>query len=283
MYLLKRQHQEAISELEQGLALDPNDPACHQNMGYALTMAGRPKDAIEYLNRGMRLDPHNPSRYLVFLGQARFCMGELEEAAALYEKAIKLNPENAPSFTITLAAYYALLGREQETRALFENSKKAWPAGVPVTLRRVMSVAPFKDRAIADRYAEGFIKAGLSGKLTDYLPGFKENQLTGEEAKRLFFGSTTAGQHFTILVLDGEWSIDCKKNGEFIYRGPGPNFSDTGKTRIEGNTMCMQFQKNFGGIEFCMTVFRNPGGTSKGKEEYFWCSDFGFSTFSLVK
>jgi tetratricopeptide (TPR) repeat protein len=28
MYLFRRQHQEAISELEWGLALDPNDPVC---------------------------------------------------------------------------------------------------------------------------------------------------------------------------------------------------------------------------------------------------------------
>ena len=53
MYVLRRQRQEAISELERSLALAPNDPACHLNMGYALTMVSRPKDAIEFLKRGM--------------------------------------------------------------------------------------------------------------------------------------------------------------------------------------------------------------------------------------
>ena len=33
MYVLRRQHQEAISEMERGLALDPNDPAGHSHMG----------------------------------------------------------------------------------------------------------------------------------------------------------------------------------------------------------------------------------------------------------
>jgi hypothetical protein len=46
---------------------------------------------------------------------------------------------------------------------------------------------------------------------------------------------------------------------------------------------CCQYQKSFGGVEIRGTVFRNPGGTSEGKDEYFWCSDFGFQTFSLVK
>jgi adenylate cyclase len=280
LYLMKRQHQEAISELERGLALDPNNSICLSNMGYVLAMAGRPKEAIEYINRGMRLDPHNPSRYLVFLGTAHFCMGELEEAAALFEKAIRLNPENAPSWAFTLAAYYALLGREQEARASLETSKKS---GVAITSIRIMNLIPYKDRAVAERYAEGLLKAGVSGKLTDYLPGFKENQLTGEEVRRLFFGSRTAGKDFAIFGSVGQWSIDCKKNGEFIYNGPAPMSSDIGKTRIEGNTMCMQFQKSFGGIELCMTVFRNPRGTYEAKDEYFMYTDIGWVTFSLVK
>jgi hypothetical protein len=53
MYVFRRQRQEAISELERGLALAPNDPACHFNMGYSLTLASRAKDAIEFLKRGM--------------------------------------------------------------------------------------------------------------------------------------------------------------------------------------------------------------------------------------
>jgi hypothetical protein len=139
---------------------------------------------------------------------------------------------------------------------------------------------PFKDRAVADRFAEGLLKAGVSGKLNDYLPAFKENHLNGGEIKGLLFGSTITG-----IGLDGQqWWMDNKKNGEFTYRGPGPIFSDTGQGRIEGDMFCWQYQKSFvGGVEFCGTVFRYPGGTSEGKDEYFWCSDFGFSTFALVK
>jgi tetratricopeptide (TPR) repeat protein len=207
-------------------------------------------------------------------------MGELEEAVALFVKALRLNPENAPSWAANLAVYYALLGREQEARVSLETFKKS---GASLTSMRVMNLYPFKDRTAAERFAEGLLKAGLSGKLNDYLPGFKENQLTGEEVKKLFFGSTTTGQDFTIFGWTGQWSIDCRKNGEFIYNGPAPIRSDIGKTRIEGNTMCMRFQKNFGGIEFGMTVFRNPGGTYEDKDEYFMYSDLGRIIFSLVK
>jgi Tfp pilus assembly protein PilF len=283
MYVARRQHQEAISEMERGLALDPNDPACHLQMGLALIMAGRPKDAVEFLKRGMRLDPHNPSRYLAVLGHAHFCMGELEEAAGLYEKAMRLNLEFASSWACWLGATYALLGRDQEARAALETNpvRKAW-GDHPYSLRIFMYYHPFKDRAVADRYAEGILKAGVSGKLNDYLPAFKENQLNGGEIKRLLFGSTITGFDWNWPYGTGkQWWMDNKKNGEFTWRGP--DYSDAGKSRIEGDMICWQYQKNWGGVEIRGTVFRYPGGTSKGKEEYFWCSDFGFSTFSLVK
>jgi tetratricopeptide (TPR) repeat protein len=283
MYVVRRQHQEGISIMERGLALDPNNPACHLRMGLALNMSGRQKEAIEYANRGMRLDPHNPSRYLFVLGRVHFCMGELEEAAGFFEKAVRLNPESAPSWSCWIAACYGLLGRDQEARAAIETNPavKAW-GFIPGSLRIIMHHHPFKDRAVADRYAEGLLKAGISAKLTDYLPAFQENQLNGEEIKRLLFGSTTTGFAWNWPSRTGQqWWMETKKNGEFTRRGP--DYSDTGKSRIEGDMICWQYQKSFGGVEIRGTVFRNPAGTPKGKDEYFWCSDFGYSTFSLVK
>ena len=287
MYLWRRQHQEAISEMERALALDPNDPTCHLNLGGTLTSAGRPRDGVEFLKRGMRLDPHNPSKYLVVLGIAHFCMGELEEAAGLTEKAMGLNPENAPSWGARLAAYYALLGRNQEARALLETWKKEQQKiDVPGTfdLRRLMNGHPFKDRAVSDRLAEGYLKAGVPpAKIPGgYFPAFKENQLTGEEIRSLLFGSAITGYVF----YPQQFWTDYKKNGEVNWRGPsylgGPS-SDSGKSRIEGDMICWQYQKRWWGVEHCGTLFRYPGGSYEDKDEYFWCSDFGFSTFSLVK
>lgn len=284
-YLWRRQHQEAISELERGLALDPNDPACHLKMGSALNMAGRPKEAIEFFKRGMRLDPHNPSRYLVGLGGAHFCMGELQEAVALVEKAKRLNPENVTLWACSLATYYGLLGRDQEARAMIETLKKEkFDSPGTINLRWFMNSTPYKDRAIADRFSEGLLKAGVPPPPIPggYFPAFKENQLTGEEIRSLLFGSRITGYVF----YPQQFWVNYKKNGELTWDGPsimgGPTI-DSGKSRIEGDAICWQYQKRFWGVEYCGTVFRYPGGTSEGKDEYFWCTDFGFGTFSLVK
>jgi Flp pilus assembly protein TadD len=277
MYLYRRQHKDAISELERALSLDPNDPSCHQSMGFTLSMAGRPKEAIEYANRGMRLDPNNPSRYLWLLGLAHFCMGELAEAAALSEKALRLNPEDV-GMGVQVAAFYGLLGRDQEARDTLETVRKKLFVD---KLERYMSYLPFKDRAVADRYAEGLLKAGVSGKPSGYFPAFNENQLTGEQIRALLFGSTIT--EMTTLAHGGKvgFVIDCQKNGNFTWRAA--TNSDSGKSRIEGDMICTQYQKNWWGLENCATVFRNPSGTPESKDEYFFGSDTGFRTFSPVR
>jgi Tfp pilus assembly protein PilF len=280
MYLYRRQYQEAIAEAERGLALEPNNPICLRAMGWVLIWAGKPKEGIEYLNKWIRVDPRDRPEYLKFLSCAHLYMGEIAEAAHLLEQGLKLNPEEVGGMDI-LAACYSLLGRDQDARAMLDLRRKK-SAAVPTTMWGNMFVAPFKDRAVADRYAEGLIKAGfppvqIAG---GYYPAFKENQLTGAEIKKLFFGSKVTG----IDVISGQpWWVDRKKNGEFTWRGPGPIPSDTGRSRIEGDMVCTQYQKRLWGLEYCMTVFRNPGGKHESKDEYFYCSDIGFVPFSLVK
>jgi adenylate cyclase len=293
-YLSRRQHQEAISELERGLALDPNSPVCLFNMGRVLYFVGRPKEGIEYLNRRWRLDPRSRYLYLVALSWAHFCMGEIAEAASLWEQAMRLNPE-ATSKTV-LAAFYAALGRDQDARAMLEMHRKKQGA-VLLDVGLQMFHNPFRDRVIVDRYAEGLLKAGLApAKVSGgYFPASKENQLTGEEIKSLLLGSRITG-----IDRDGQqWWVDREKNGEFTWRGPalkdpytqkiisapavaGPN-SDRGKSRIEGDMICHQFEKSYWGLEFCGTVFKNPRGTNESKDEYFFCNDIGFTPFSLVR
>jgi tetratricopeptide (TPR) repeat protein len=224
----------------------------------------------------MRLDPHNPSRYFALLGMAHFCRGELAEAAALSEKALRLNPENV-GMGLQLAAFYGLLGRDQEAQAALESVTKKLRIG---RLEWIMFGYPFAERAVADRYAEGLRKAGVSGRPSGYLPALKENQLTGEEIRALLFGSRIT-EMITLETLGMSFEVEFKKNGETTLRDA--NSSDSGKSRIEGDMICTQCQKRWWGLENCATVFRNPLGTLEGKDEYFFESDIGFLTFSPLR
>ena len=279
LYLQRRQHQEAISEVERGLALNPNNPGCLSVMGRALTMAARPKEGIEYLNMAMRLDPRNRYGYLMHLSMARFCLGEIAEAVTLAEQALRLNPENASIATV-LAAYYGALGRKHDARAMFAIRRKQQNA--PISVDGPMFVQPFKDHAVTDRYFRGLLKAGFApAKISGgYFPAFKENQLTGEEIRKLLLGSKITG----ISLSDGQqWWEERGKNGECTWGGSGPISSDNGMSRIEGDMIYTKFQKVLWGLEYCATVFRNPGGTYESKDAHFLCGDTGFIPFSLVK
>jgi adenylate cyclase len=290
-YLARRQHEEAVLDLERALALDSNNPAIFAAMGNTLFLSGRPREAVDFINRAIRLDPLNPGRYLYLLGNAQFCMGNLEEAAALIERGLRINPELTGSAS-WLIAIYGLLGKEKEARAALEIYNKG--RTVRPRVRNIMYFFPFNDPVLADRFAEGLIKAGVPGRPSEYLPAFKENRLNGEEIKRLLFGSTITG--FNNNYPDGQkWWIDRGRDGGITWRGQDPILfstvkngqepisSDTGKSWIEGDMICQQYQKRLWGLEFCATVFRNPKGTDESKDEYFFFQDFGSVAFSLVR
>jgi len=278
-YLLRRQHDESLAELQQALALEPNNPSCHVLMGRTLFFSGRPQEAIEFINQAMRLDPRNKNRYLHFLGGAQFCMGNIQEAVALVEQGIKLNPELTGSAGWLLASY-GLLDRKQEARAALETFNH-WKV-MNHSLGHNMYFYPFKDRAVADRFANGLTKSGMRGGEYGYLPAFKENRLTGNEIRKLLFGKTSTGP-LGVDENDRHWWMYQKENGEFAWRGAEPTPTDTGISRIEGDMLCQRFQKRLMGVEFCSTVFRNPKGTVAGKDEYFLANDIGLTPFSVIR
>jgi len=81
-----------------------------------------------------------------------------------------------------LVAAYSHLGRHQEARAALENFKKLWPfSPLPLNLQVLMYGFPFKDPQVANRLADGLLKAGLPGEPSGYFKIYDKNKLTGEE------------------------------------------------------------------------------------------------------
>jgi hypothetical protein len=69
--------------------------------------------------------------------------------------------------------------------------------------------------------------------------------------------------------------------GESEIRG-GKSF-DSGKSLIVGDMVCSRFQRNWWGMEYCSTIFRNPNGSPERKNEYVAVTDYGFTPFSPVR
>jgi len=295
-----RQFDEAISLVEKALALDPNDPACHLAVCRALSMAGKPAEGIEHGKIALRLDPLNPARYLAYIGLAHFCMGEWEEAVTAAKQALTLNPEDTWAAVGYLAAIYAHQGRDEEAKAVAHKFRRGKSPDYVYPPPLMFFRWALKDRGVSDSLLEGLQKTGLVGQWPAYIHASTENQVTGEDLKKLFFPSKIIG-----LGPDGsEWSQEVTKDGEVTFRSPAlaqgvdtgktygeviyrsaslPEKVDTGRSWVEGDRIWFQFQKHTSGIAYCLTTFKNPRGTPQGKDVYVVFSDFSMSTFSLVQ
>src|SRR5262249_7690700 len=77
VYAAQKQYDQAITEAERAIALDPNDADSYQGQAQALYLAGRPADAIRAMEQAMRLNPHYPPPYLADLGVAYYWRGDI--------------------------------------------------------------------------------------------------------------------------------------------------------------------------------------------------------------
>ena len=155
--LWKRQHDQAIAELERSIALEPNRAYTFGVLGNALQYAGRPEEAIEWINRGMRLDPSYVDSWLHFLALATFQLGRYEDATEVLKRRIILKPDTDIS-RVLLAACYGHLGLTDEAKIQWADVFRINP---DYSLERRMKNLPYKDPANTDRIVEGLRKAGL--------------------------------------------------------------------------------------------------------------------------
>jgi len=155
--IMMRQHHLAIAEARRALALDPNHAWAHSLLGQALHYSGRSQDAVEPLQAAIRLDPHDQDPFLHHLALAYFGVGRYEDAVAVLKRRIIRKPDTDMS-RVLLAACYGHLGRVEEARAQWREVMRINP-GYSLEHRR--RVAPYKDPADFELFADGLRKAGL--------------------------------------------------------------------------------------------------------------------------
>ena len=111
----------------------------------------------------MRLDPHYPSRYLYWLGMAKFHSGHFEEAATLFEKESGQSVYRASTFPLLVAAY-GHLGRNEDARRAIERwaEQRAESGGIPPSVPTAgAKLSHYGAPGYLDRLYDGLRKAGL--------------------------------------------------------------------------------------------------------------------------
>jgi len=157
IYLWRKQHEQAIAELEKTISLDPNHADGLTDLGSILNWAGRPEEAAELVMRAMRLNPTYPAFYLFNLGHAYFLMERYEEAIAALKRVLNRNPSFWPAH-FYLVASYSELGREEEAQAHMTELLREWSEGSLETARQRL---PYKDPAVLERTLNDLRNAGL--------------------------------------------------------------------------------------------------------------------------
>jgi len=105
----------AVPAWKKALALDPDDPRAHDNLGVALAETGKIDEAIAEYEKSLELNSGSSHTHNN-LGTALAEKGMLDEAFQHFEKAVELNPDNA-SAQINLGNVLALK-KEQLDQAL---------------------------------------------------------------------------------------------------------------------------------------------------------------------
>ncbi len=107
-----RQHEAGEHYLRLALELNPYDADCIEQMGYLLTMRGRPMQALTWLARCIRIDPLQPHWYQYDRALALYLSGDYRAAA----EALEQSTRPTPWIRTRIAACYAQLGEMEKAR-----------------------------------------------------------------------------------------------------------------------------------------------------------------------
>jgi hypothetical protein len=153
--------------------------------------------------------------------------------------------------------------------------------GYPPTMKNVrfmMSMYPLKDLQLMERIAASYTKAGLPGEPTGFYKISKENRLTENEIRKLFFGRKVTGYN---MVTGKRWRIARGPDGKATIRDGDK--SDTGLSWIEDDMLCDQWEDFYEGLKDCWVIYRNPEVSPDKNDEFLGAPGYGIYPFSVEK
>jgi hypothetical protein len=101
--------------------------------------------------------------------------------------------------------------------------------------------------------------------------------LTAGEVRILLFGHRLRGRTpFSARELGASFTAD----GVVTLSGDWEP-ADGSPARFDGDQIC--FRRGFRFVEWCATLYRNPGGLAAKENEYIWYDEFGAFPFSIIE
>jgi TolB-like protein len=94
LFLLRKEHDKAITEMKRAIYLNPNNADAYANLGFALYCDDRPLEGLEFITKAISLNPITPSLYYLILGNAFRGAKQYEKAIDAYNKSLTIRPQN---------------------------------------------------------------------------------------------------------------------------------------------------------------------------------------------
>ena len=156
-YLWTRDFDRAQAEAQRSIVLSPNSAEGLRMKAHIQVFAGDPAGALENVDAYMKRDPHYPDIALQLVADARFALGEYEQAIAALERRLARNPQSETAYAL-LASCYGQLGRAEECRKAWEQTLRISPG---FSMERRRRVLPFRNPEDFERRVEGLRKGGV--------------------------------------------------------------------------------------------------------------------------
>ena len=153
MRLFAREHAAAEHHIRRSLELNPYDADTMAQLGYLLTMRGRPFEALAAMDDAARINPIHPDWYHYDRSVALYSIAHYQEAIDCLSRLVVW----APWRLTRLAACHAQLDNLARARELMEEIRRTAPGYAPMNFART-GIA-FEHPADIDHFAEGVAKA----------------------------------------------------------------------------------------------------------------------------
>jgi Flp pilus assembly protein TadD len=165
---LQREHEQALACFKRAIERDGGDPLFHYNHGFMLYKLGRGAEAENSFRAAIRLQPEFFAAHHD-LGNLLSALGHLEEAEEELRQAALLRPTDAKA-TASLGNLRYRQGRKAEALELFEKALRLMPDDMTVlsNMARILATsadASLRDGARAVELAERAVTQGGSNEV----------------------------------------------------------------------------------------------------------------------
>ena len=115
IYLLKRQHDDALKAGERAITLNPNGAEVHMYYAHTLLFTQQTEKAIRLAKKAFRLNPIPPLYYHYFLGLAYRNDGQYGEAINICKKALNIG-SSVLAIYLPLVSSCVLMNRLEDAK-----------------------------------------------------------------------------------------------------------------------------------------------------------------------